>query len=66
MIRVNGKFDVEWEPGMTVEELLARLKFSFPLLIVSVDGEMVPKEGYATRQIPDHAEVKVLHMTAGG
>ena len=66
MIRVNGKFDVEWEPGFTVEELLTRLKFSFPLLIVSVDGEMVPKEGYATRQIPDNAEVKVLHMTAGG
>ena len=66
MIRVNSKFDVEWEPGITVEELLTRLKFSFPLLIVSVDGEMVPKEGYATWQIPDNAEVKVLHMTAGG
>jgi sulfur carrier protein len=66
MIHVNGKFEVEWEPGITVEELLVRLKFSFPLLIVSVDGEMVPKEEYATRQISDHAEVKVLHMTAGG
>jgi sulfur carrier protein len=66
MIHVNGKFDVEWEQGITVAEMLVRLKFSFPLLIVSVNGEMVPKEEYATRQIPDHAEVKVLHMTAGG
>ena len=66
MICVNGKFEVDWEAGMTVTQLLARLKFSFPLLIVSVDGELVPKEEYATRQVPDEAEVKVLHMTAGG
>ena len=66
MIRVNDKFEVAWEEGMTVTELLKRLKFSFPLIIVSVDGVLVPKEEYATRQLPDEAEVKVLHMTAGG
>ena len=66
MIRVNGKFEVDWEPGMTVTRLLARLKFSFPLLIVSVDGVLIPKEEYSTQQVPDDAEVKVLHMTAGG
>lgn len=66
MIRVNDKFEVEWEEGMTVTELLKQLRFTFPLIIVSVDGVLVPKEEYATRQIPDSAEVKVLHMTAGG
>jgi sulfur carrier protein len=66
MIRVNDKFEVEWEEGMTVTELLKRLRFSFPLIIVSVDGELVPKEEYATRMIQDDAKVKVLHMTAGG
>ena len=66
MIRVNDKFEVEWDNGMTVAQLLKRLKFSFPLIIVSVNGVMVPKEEYATRHIPDDAEVKVLHMTAGG
>lgn len=66
MIRVNGKFTVEWQEGMTVAQLLEQLKFTFPLVIVSIDGELVPKEAYATQQIPDQAEVKVLHMTAGG
>lgn len=66
MIRVNDKFEVEWEEGMTVTVLLERLKFSFPLIIVSVDGEMVPKGEYDTQQISDNAEVRVLHMTAGG
>lgn len=66
MIQVNDKFEVEWQEGLTVARLLAQLKFSFPLIIVSVDGVMVPKADYATRPIPDGAEVKVLHMTAGG
>jgi thiamine biosynthesis protein ThiS len=66
MISVNGKFEVPWEEGMTVSDLLRELKFSYPLIIVSVDGVLVQKEEYATRQVPDHSEVKVLHMIAGG
>jgi thiamine biosynthesis protein ThiS len=66
MILVNAKFEVEWEEGMTVSRLLRRLKFSFPLIIVVVDGVLVPRENYATRQIPDGAQVDVIHMTAGG
>jgi sulfur carrier protein ThiS len=31
-----------------------------------VDGVLVPRENYATRQIPDGAQVDVIHMTAGG
>jgi thiamine biosynthesis protein ThiS len=66
MIRVNNKFEIEWHDGMTVEKLLEQLKFSFPLVIVSVDGMLVPRDEYAIRPIPDGAQVKVLHMTAGG
>jgi thiamine biosynthesis protein ThiS len=66
MICVNDKFEIEWEEGMTVTRLLERLKFSFPLIIVSIDGVLVPKDEYATRQVPNGAQVKVLHMTAGG
>jgi thiamine biosynthesis protein ThiS len=66
MICVNDKFEIEWEEGMTVQQLLKRLKFSFPLIVVSVNGVLVAKDEYATRQIPVDAQVKVLHMTAGG
>ena len=66
MICVNDKFEIEWEKGMTVQQVLERLNFSFPLIIVSIDGVLVAKDEYATRQVPDGAQVKVLHMTAGG
>ncbi len=66
MIRVNDKFEVEWEEGMTVTQLLERLRFSFPLIIVTVNGVLVPKESYATHVVPDGAEVQVVHLSAGG
>ena len=66
MICVNDKFEIEWQEGMTVQQMLERLNFSFPLIIVSIDGILVTKDEYATRRVPDGAQVKVLHMTAGG
>ena len=66
MVQVNGKFEVEWEEGMTVERLLEQLKWSFPLIIVSVNGEMVPKQDYASYLVPADADVRVIHMIAGG
>jgi thiamine biosynthesis protein ThiS len=66
MIRVNDRFEIEWEEGMTVARLLERLKFSFRLIIVSIDGVLVPRDEYATRQVPEGGQVRVLHMMAGG
>ena len=66
MIRVNDKFDVEWKPGMTIRDILNELKFTFPMLVISVNGEIIPKEEWDTRQVQDGDVVKVLHMIAGG
>lgn len=52
--------------GMTVSRLLRRLRFSFPLIIVTVDGVLVSRDNYATWQIPGSPEVQVIHMVAGG
>ena len=66
MIRVNNRSDMEWEEGLTVSELLERLRYSFPHIIVKVNGEVVPPEEFPTRAIPDGADVRVIHLIAGG
>ena len=71
MIRVNNKFDVEWREGMTVNSILEILKFTFPTIIVSVNGKVVPRSEYGTTTaeslaIEDNDEVKVIHLIAGG
>jgi sulfur carrier protein len=66
MIRVNDKFDVEWQERMTVDSLLKVLKFTFPMIVVSVNGKVVPRAKYETTRIEDNDEVKVIHLVAGG
>ena len=67
MIIVNdGKYEIEWQEGMTVNSLLKICKFTFPMIVVSVNGEVVPKSEYGTTRIEDNDEVKVIHLIAGG
>jgi sulfur carrier protein len=66
MILVNRREEVVWEEGLTVSCLLDRFRFTFPHIIVSINGELVPRRDYATRQIPDDSDVRVVHLMAGG
>lgn len=66
MIRVNDKFDVEWREGMTVDALLETLNFTFPMIVVSVNGQVVPKSEYGSTAIEDGDQVRVIHLVAGG
>lgn len=66
MIRVNDRFDVEWHKGMTVSSILEVLKFTFPMIIVSVNGKVVPRSEYGTTAIEDNDMVRVIHLVAGG
>jgi sulfur carrier protein len=66
MIRVNNQYEVEWRPGMTVQDLLDELKFTFRMIAVRVNGEVVLRPDYATTLVPDGAEVQALHLISGG
>ena len=66
MIRVNNKFDVEWREGMTVNSILEVLKFTFPMIVVSVNGKVIPRSEYGTTAIEDNDQVRVIHLVAGG
>lgn len=65
MISVNQE-EMEWEAGMTVQDVLDRRKYTFPLIVVKVNGDVVRKEAFSSCQIPDGADVKVIHLISGG
>ncbi len=66
MIRVNNRDEIEWQEGLTVSGLLELFRYTFPDIIVKINGELVRREEYPTRLIPDGADVRVIHMIAGG
>jgi sulfur carrier protein len=65
MLRVNDT-PLEYEPGMTVRDILKRKNYVWRMIAVFVNGELVPKAKYDTTKVPDGAEVKVIHQIAGG
>ncbi len=66
MIRVNDKWDVPWQPGMTIQDVLAAREFTYHQIVVSVNGTMVPPGEYATHPVADGDEVRVIHIIGGG
>lgn len=65
MIRVNGEA-FAWREGLSVQDILAAKRYTFPLLIVTVDDTHVARPDYPRTLVPDGADVKVVHLMSGG
>ncbi len=65
MIQVNSE-PLEWYAGMTVRDVLKAKKYVFPMLIITIDGTLVPREDYDTTMVPDRANLQVVHLLSGG
>lgn len=66
MIRINNRDDLEWKEGLTVSDVLECMRYTFPHIVVKVNGEVVAPEDYAAYPIPEGADVRVIHLIAGG
>ncbi len=66
MIRVNQQYEVAWRPGMTVQDVLDALKFSFRMIVVRVNGQLVLRADFGSTPVPDGAEIQAIHLTSGG
>jgi len=64
-IKVNGK-TVDYVDHETVTDLLKRMHYTFPLIIIKIDGKLVKKQDYSTTFIPDNADIKAIHLISGG
>jgi len=57
---------IDWEKGLTIDGILKKMNYTFKMLVVSVNGTLVKKDEYETYEVPEGAEVKVIHLIAGG
>jgi len=66
MIRVNDKWDVAWQSGFTVNDVLVSCGFTLRTIVVTINGHLVPPDDYAARQVDDGDQVRVVHIIGGG
>jgi len=62
---VNGD-PLDWREGMTVRDVLSAKNYVFKLLIVKVNGALVPRGSYDETLVPAGATVEVVHLISGG
>ncbi len=54
------------ETELNVNDLLARMNFTFPMIVVKLNGVLVKKEDYDKTQIGDADVVEAIHLISGG
>ncbi|MEI7981398.1 MAG: sulfur carrier protein ThiS [Bacteroidota bacterium] len=65
-ITLNNLLETFSPESMTVTELLKAKNFTFRMLIIKINGNLVKKNEYETARIKDGDEVHVLHLISGG
>ncbi|HOX49235.1 MAG TPA: sulfur carrier protein ThiS [Spirochaetia bacterium] len=65
-ITLNAQSESYPERSLTVREILARKRWSFPLVIARLNGELVPREAYAERSVSDGDALELYHLVSGG
>jgi thiamine biosynthesis protein ThiS len=64
-IMVNGKI-TSFVQDETITDLLKRIKYTFPLIIVKINGTLIHKKDYDHTIISDESHIDIVHMISGG
>lgn len=65
-ISLNAESESYPEASLTVREILERKRWSFPLIIARLNGELVPRDAYAERRVADGDALELYHLVSGG
>lgn len=64
-ITVNSE-PMAWKEGLTVADILTERRYTFKMLVIRVNGQVVKKDAWPTRTVPKDADVQVIHLMSGG
>jgi len=52
--------------SLTVQDLMELKNYSFKLLVVKINGKLVPKTEYGSVTVKEGDDVMILHLMSGG
>ncbi len=65
VVLVNG-MSMELSEGLTIEDLLVRLKVRREYMAVAVNREVAPKSQYAATVLHEGDRIEIVHPMGGG
>ncbi len=66
MVTVNKHTKLPWCVHMTVQDVIHTMNYTFPHIIVTIDGELVHHDRYQVTEVPQNADLRIIHLIAGG
>ena len=64
-IEVNTR-KIEWEENETIKQLLKRMTYTFPLVVVKINKKVILRSDFSKVIIPNNSKIDVIHMICGG
>ncbi len=55
-----------WKQGLVVQDALTMMNYTFKMLVIKLNGELIKRDAYLTTSIPEGADLKVIHLISGG
>ena len=62
---VNGN-KLSWKEGLVVADALKMMNYTFKMLVIKMNGELIKRENWQTTPIPENADINVIHLISGG
>lgn len=65
MLLNNRQFDY-YEKNMSIQDVIDVMRFTYPRLVVKVNGKLIQKKDYKNVFLNENDDLKIHHLLAGG
>jgi sulfur carrier protein len=65
-ITLNQRSEELSGDNLTIQEVLAEKKFSFKMLVVKLNGELIPRDKREITRVKEGDVLQVIHLMSGG
>ena len=63
---LNHREYKNFREGMTIEDVIKENKFTWPKLVVSLNGKVIWPKEYSTTVVEEQDDLEVMHLLGGG
>lgn len=65
-ISLNNRPEKFEQDKLTISEILKLKNFTFKMMVVKINGQLIKKDRYYTAKVKDGDDVQIIHMISGG
>jgi thiamine biosynthesis protein ThiS len=65
MLLNNRQFE-HYVENMTIQDVIDVMRFTYPRLVIKVNGQLIQKKEYSNFFLNENDDVKIHHLLAGG